>query len=247
MAKALKLKTEDAIPVSYVSLGCAKTLVDTEKFLAALSGRYDVHAPPELAKAAVINTCGFIESAKEQSINTILEWGKLKEEGQLEVLVVVGCLVEQYRKELAADIPEVDYFLSIPEEEKIGDLLDKHFGLIPTPEKTPSFTPRLLTTPKHFSYLKVAEGCNQTCTFCSIPLMRGRQVSRPWEELVKEAQWLEEQGIKELNLIAQDLTSYGRDLPGGGNLEKFIKRLIDETGFPGFDCCITIQPFLLMG
>lgn len=232
MAKA---PTIDAppIPVGYVSLGCAKTLVDTERFLGAISGRYDVSAPLSEARAAVINTCGFIQSAKEQSINTILEVGRLKEEGKLECLVVVGCLVEQYRKELHESMPEVDHFLNIAEEEQIGDLLDKHFKLLPKPQESPSFAPRLITTPKHFSYLKLAEGCNQTCTFCSIPLMRGRQVSTPPDKLLQEARWLEGQGVQELNLIAQDLTSYGRDIPDAEiNLAGLVRKVLAETEIP---------------
>ncbi len=232
MAQAAPNRAVAPVPVSHVSLGCAKTLVDTERFLAALSGRYEVNAPLEKARAVVINTCGFIQSAKEQSINTILEMAELKKSGQLEMLVVVGCLVEQYRQDLKREIPEVDHLLNIAEEEKLGDLLDAHFGQAPPPMKRPSFAPRLLTTPRHFSYLKISEGCNQTCTFCSIPLMRGRQVSTAAPALIKEARWLQTQGVKELNLIAQDLTSYGRDVPGGWNLEKLLRRLLDETDIP---------------
>ena len=205
---------------SVISLGCPKNLVDTEYILGKLNA-YNAKfvSNPEEADIILINTCGFIEPAKEESINTILEAVNLKEEDKNKKIVVTGCLVERYKNELQKEIPEVDYFIDLKQELKIPEKI----GL--STVKLEENTFRILTTPKHTAYLKISEGCDHTCSFCAIPNIRGKHKSKPIEALVEEAKILAEQGVKELNIVSQDTSSYGIDLYGKPSLWNLIDKL----------------------
>lgn len=189
---------------------------------------YRCQHDPEKANGeiAVINTCGFIGDAKEESINTILQFAQRKTEGKLKRLYVMGCLSERYRKELEAEIGEVDGwfgkfdYLNLIAELKTEQEHGERGGCVP----------RILTTPKHYAYLKISEGCNRMCSYCAIPLITGRHTSIPVEELLREAQWMAGQGVKELNVIAQDLSSYGLDLYKTHKLPELVNRLADIKG-----------------
>jgi len=205
---------------SVISLGCPKNLVDTEYILGKLNA-YNAKfvANPEEADIILINTCGFIEPAKEESINTILEAVNLKEEYKNKKIVVTGCLVERYKKQLEKEIPEVDYFIDLKQELQIPQKI----GLTNVDNTNNTF--RILTTPKHTAYLKISEGCDHTCSFCAIPNIRGKHISKPIEGLVEEAKILAEQGVKELNIVSQDTSSYGIDIYGKPSLWKLIDQL----------------------
>ena len=194
--------------VNFVSLGCAKALVDSEKLLGALKNtNFSVVDDPEKADSMVINTCGFIDIARQESIDTILHAAKLKKEGKIGKLIVMGCLSERYPQELSSEIPEVDYFFGSNDHTKIMQFLTgKEYA-----QDDPIFL-RSILTPEHYAYIKIAEGCDNGCSFCSIPIMRGLQKSRSIDSILWEAEKLLEQGIKELLVIAQDTTSYGWDL-----------------------------------
>ena len=194
--------------VNFVSLGCAKALVDSEKLLGAMKNtNFSVVDDPEKADSMVINTCGFIDIARQESIDTILHAAKLKKEGKIGKLIVMGCLSERYPQELSSEIPEVDYFFGSNDHTKIMQFLTgKEYA-----QDDPIFL-RSILTPEHFAYIKIAEGCDNGCSFCSIPIMRGLQKSRSIDSILWEAEKLLEQGIKELLVIAQDTTSYGWDL-----------------------------------
>jgi len=195
--------------VGYLSLGCFKNLVDTETFLADLQAAgFEITTETEQLDALVINTCGFIDPATQESVDEILDAVEAKESGAIKVLAVVGCMVELHQKELAREIPEVDIWLPLREIQRLPEELTKRLG---KPKLVGRREPRLITTPKHFSYLKIAEGCDHACTFCTIPKIRGAYLSRPLADLVAEAQFLEERGAKEIALIAQDITYYGHD------------------------------------
>jgi len=216
--------------VGYLSLGCFKNLVDTETFLAELQAAgFKVTESPDKVDALVINTCGFIEPAKQESVDEILEAAAEKKAGRVKVLAVVGCLVELNQQELAKEIPEVDLWLPLSKINRLPKELAARFG---QQKPRPKREPRLITTPRHFSYLKIAEGCDHACAFCTIPRIRGPYRSRPIAELVKEAQFLEEAGARELNLIAQDITYYGRDLSPQSSLADLLKALLAETTLP---------------
>ena len=208
--------------IDIITLGCSKNLVDTERLMRQLelAGYRCVHdSPNPQGEIAIINTCGFIGDAKEESIEMILQFAERKNKGKLRKLYVMGCLSQRYREELPAEIPEVDKwfgkfdFLGIVNEIK-GDRLEV---------KGEDYE-RMLTTPKHYAYLKIAEGCNRYCSYCAIPLITGKFTSRPKEEILDEVRWLVAQGVKEFNVIAQDLSSYGLDLYG----EHRLAQLIDE-------------------
>ncbi len=202
---------------SVISLGCPKNLVDTEYILGKLKASDATFvANPEEADIILINTCGFIDPAKEESIDTILEAVNLKEKDPNKKVVVTGCLVERYKEELKKEIPEVDLFVDLREELKIPEKL----GLKPKEE-----TFRLLTTPKHTAYLKISEGCDHTCAFCAIPNIRGRHKSKPIPTLVDEAKRLADLGVKELNIVSQDTSYYGYDIYGKPMLWKLINEL----------------------
>jgi ribosomal protein S12 methylthiotransferase len=171
----------------------------------------------------VINTCGFIDNAKQESIDTILQYSELKEQGKVGKVIVTGCLSERYKPELEAEITNVDAYFGTNDLQNLLSTLGANY-------RHELIGERLLTTPSHFAYFKIAEGCNRPCSFCAIPLMRGKHVTKPIEELVKEAQYLAKNGTKELILIAQDLTYYGLDLYGKRNLDNLLRRLSDVNG-----------------
>ncbi len=199
--------------VDFITLGCSKNLVDAERVMRQLeaAGWRCVHDPEEpKGEVCVINTCGFIGDAKEESINMILQMAERKKKGKLRKLIVMGCLSERYRAELEEELPEVDSyfgkfdFLELTKELKIKNSKLKIDGC--------GSYERKLTTPRHYAYLKISEGCNRMCSYCAIPLITGRHTSRPMEEILDEVRWLVQQGVKEINVIAQDLSSYGLDL-----------------------------------
>ena len=212
--------------VNFVSLGCAKALVDSEKLLGALKNtNFSVVDDPEKADSMVINTCGFIDIARQESIDTILHAAKLKKEGKIGKLIVMGCLSERYPQELSSEIPEVDYFFGSNDHTKIMQFLTgKEYA-----QDDPIFL-RSILTPEHYAYIKIAEGCDNGCSFCSIPIMRGLQKSRSIDSILWEAEKLLEQGIKELLVIAQDTTSYGWDLKPKQYLGDLISEL-DNLNF----------------
>lgn len=215
--------------IDVVTLGCSKNLVDSERLLAMLrrNGFTPRHDPPEgsaPAPVVVINTCGFIGDAKEESVNTILEYVQAKSEGQLRKLYVMGCLSERYRDELRTEIPEVDEWFG---KFDWAGVITRLNGERPAA----SSYDRIITTPSHHAYIKIAEGCNRFCAFCAIPLITGRFKSRPVDEILAEVSELVARGVKEFNIIAQDLSSYGTDFPDGHMaLPRLIDRMADIPG-----------------
>ena len=226
----------EAPSAALISLGCAKNTVDSEIMLAALAGAgYRLVSEAEDAQVAIINTCGFIEDAKRESIDTILEVAQLKEAGGLETLVVAGCLAERYRGELAQGLPEVDLFIGTREYDQLPALLSGKSGgareaFSDTLMDYGRRLPRILAEPGPSAYLKVAEGCSRPCTFCVIPRFRGRFRSRPLDLVVEEASALAEAGVREVNLLAQEITSYGVDLGLGFSLARLLEELNDVNG-----------------
>ena len=226
----------DDRPIHFVSLGCAKNRVDTEIMLgvSGVEGFRHVDDPSD-AEVIVINTCGFIGPAKEESVDTILEMAELKEAGRCERLVVAGCLSQRYPDELATEMPEVDHFLGSSDMLKLGAVLRreaKERMLVGNPaEYTMRATdPRQLTQRGHSAYVKIAEGCNRSCSFCAIPSFRGKQRSRPIADVVAEAERLAAQGVVEVNLISQDTIAYGRDLEGRPTLADLAAALAEVEG-----------------
>ena len=222
----MKTKTRKKDKVNIITLGCSKNMVDSE----VLSGQLlanDIPVVHENKKLdhniVVVNTCGFIEKAKEESINTILQQVELKRKGKLDKVYVTGCLSERYKQNLEAEIPEVDAYFGTMELPLILKQFEADY-------KAELIGERLLATPQHYAYLKISEGCNRTCSFCAIPLMRGQHVSRPMEELVKEAESLVRKGVKEIMLIAQELTYYGLDIYKKRMLPDLLHRLADVKG-----------------
>ncbi|MCR4761460.1 MAG: 30S ribosomal protein S12 methylthiotransferase RimO [Oscillospiraceae bacterium] len=223
--------------VSIVSLGCAKNLVDSERMLAALKkGGYTLTAEPADADIAIVNTCGFIQSAKEEAIETILQLAELKASGSLKKLVVTGCLAERYKEEVAEQFPEADAVIGIGNQPNIAAVLDE----ITKDLRVMRFAPkcnmpltgeRLLATQPFFAYLKVAEGCSNGCTYCAIPAIRGKFRSVPMEDVLAEAQKLADSGVRELAVIAQDTTRYGEDLYGVSKLPELLTALCKIEGF----------------
>ena len=215
------------ISVNVVTLGCSKNLVDSERVLRMLSdaGFEAYHQTDEPTDIVVVNTCGFIGDAQEESVNTILEFAGAKERGELRELYVMGCLSERYRKELPAEIPEVDRWYGKYDWTGLVDDLRKS-------NHTERPYERTVTTPSHHAYVKISEGCNRFCAFCAIPLITGRHHSRPIEEIEQEVKSLVERGVREFNIIAQDLSSYGRDLYGKLSLAPLVERL---AGIEGVD------------
>ena len=227
----------EAPRAALISLGCAKNTVDSEIMLAALAGAgYRLVSDAEDAQVAIVNTCGFIEDAKRESIDTILEVAQLKKEaGGLETLVVAGCLAERYRGELAQGLPEVDLFIGTREYDRLPELLNGESGSVreafsDTLMDYGRRLPRILAEPGPSAYLKVAEGCSRPCTFCVIPRFRGRFRSRPLDLVVEEAQALAEAGVREVNLLAQEITNYGVDLGLGFSLARLLEELNDVDG-----------------
>ena len=226
----------EAPRAALISLGCAKNTVDSEIMLAALAGAgYRLVSEAEDAQVAFINTCGFIEDAKRESIDTILEVAQLKEAGGLETLVVAGCLAERYRGELAQGLPEVDLFIGTREYDQLPALLSGERGgareaFSDTLMDYGRRLPRILAEPGPSAYLKVAEGCSRPCTFSVIPRFRGRFRSRPLDLLIEEASALACAGVREVNLLAQEITSYGVDLGLGFSLARLLEELNDVNG-----------------
>lgn len=225
-----------AIKVGMVSLGCAKNQVDGEMLMASLKNAgFETVDDAALADIAIVNTCGFIESAKKESIEEILELARLKQEGRIQKLVVTGCLSERYQKELHRELPEADAVLGIGANKDAPELLKKMMqgGFVesfPEKEKMPLCGERELSTPSWAAYLKIAEGCNNRCSYCAIPLIRGNYRSRTMESIEEEAKALVENGARELTLIAQDTSCYGIDLYGEYSLAKLLKRLCRIEG-----------------
>jgi ribosomal protein S12 methylthiotransferase len=220
--------------VAFVTLGCDKNTVDSERYLGALLDHgAEPTADPAAADVIVVNTCGFIDAAKAESIDAIVQAGRRKEEGHCRAVVAVGCLVERHKDELAAALPEVDLFLGASESDRlVPELLDR--GLLPPGEVLHPGTRVYGGALPHVRYLKISEGCDHGCAFCAIPLMRGRHRSFAVDDVVREAQLLELQGAREVNLVAQDLAHYGRDRRDGTGLPELLEALLHETGIPWF-------------
>ncbi len=209
--------------VGVISLGCAKNQVDTQTMLGFLKAAgYTFTGEPEDADILIVNTCGFITPAKEESIDAIFEMAQYKESGRCRLLVVTGCLSERYRKELTEEMPEVDIFLGVREYEKLPRLIAEKLDLPCSPVIRPE---RLLVTPPYRAYLRIGDGCNNRCAYCAIPLIRGDLQSTPMEQLVDEAKALTDMGVTELSVIAQDTSGYGKDLYGEPRLIPLLKEL----------------------
>lgn len=222
----MKTRTLRKNKVNVVTLGCSKNLVDSEVLMGQLrANKFEVEheSQNEDSQIVIINTCGFIENAKQESIDTILNFAKEKKKGHIEKLYVTGCLSERYKKDLEKEIPEVDAYFGTRDLPKILKTLKADY-------KSELIGERLLTTPQHYAYFKISEGCDRPCSFCAIPLMRGKHVSVPAEELVKRARTLASKGTKELLLIAQDLTYYGLDIYKKRELASLIEKLSDVEG-----------------
>lgn len=220
----------------FISLGCDKNLVDSEMMMGLLHDRgYEFTDNEEEADIIVINTCGFINDAKEESINTILEMAKYKE-NNLKALIVAGCLVERYKNEILQELPEIDAIVGTTAFDKICDVVDdvladkKHNELESINKMCRPDVKRIITTGGYYSYLKIAEGCDKHCTYCSIPMIRGAYRSVPMDELVKEAEYLADNGVKELIIVAQEITVYGKDLYGEKKLPELMHRLCKIPG-----------------
>jgi ribosomal protein S12 methylthiotransferase len=227
----MKTKVAAKPSINIITLGCSKNLVDSEVLFTQLKGNgleVTHEAKKDKANIVVINTCGFIDNAKQESIDTILRYADAKEAGKIDKLYVTGCLSHRYKDDLEREIPLVDSFFGTNELPRLLKALKADY-------KHELVGERLLTTPAHYAYLKIAEGCDRPCSFCAIPIMRGKHVSRPMEELVKEAGSLAKKGTKELILIAQDLTFYGLDFKQSGGssgrqLKELLERLSDVNG-----------------
>ncbi len=222
----MKVRNQTQNKVNVITLGCSKNLVDSEVLMGQLkANQFEVTHEAEKSDAniVVINTCGFIDNAKQESIDTILRYADEKEAGRLDKLYVTGCLSQRYKDELEVEIPQVDAYFGTLELPQLLKTLNANYQKELVGE-------RLLTTPKHYAYFKIAEGCNRPCSFCAIPLMRGSHVDRPMDELVREATRLAGLGVKELILIAQDLTYYGLQAYGERKLAELLQRLSDVPG-----------------
>ena len=223
--------------VGIVSLGCAKNQVDAEMLLFTLRGRgYMIVDDPAKADAVIVNTCGFIDSAKQESIDEIIELGNLKREGKIKAIIVTGCLAERYQDEITKQLYEIDAAVGIGANEQIADVVEQVLGgngtleLFPDKLDLPLEGGRVLSTPFYTAYLKIAEGCDNKCTFCAIPMIRGKFRSRKIENLIEEAKGLAADGVRELNIIAQDTTRYGEDLYGKPSLDKLLTELCKIDG-----------------
>lgn len=218
------MKKQRRNKVSVITLGCSKNTVDSERLMKQLQvNKFDLIKNPNDAETLIINTCGFIEAAKNESIETILNAVALKKSGQVNKIVVAGCLSERYKKDLMKEIPEVDAFFGT---EKYEEIINEIGGKL----KYELLGERLLTTPNHTAYLKISEGCDHPCSFCAIPLMRGLHKSKPMNELLTEAEYLSSKGVKELIIIGQDTTDYGRDIYGRRNLAELLAKLSEING-----------------
>ncbi len=217
--------------IGVVSLGCPKNLVDSEVMLGLIKARnWIITNEPATADLIIINTCGFIESAKEESINTILQMAEFKKQDAKKKILVTGCLGQRYAKELFQDLPEIDGIMGTECYNEIGTVIDRlllgeRFIYVEPPGKYSQPSTRVLTTPSYSAYLKIAEGCNNYCSFCAIPLIRGPYRSRPYEEILAEAKDLVHKGVREIIVVAQDTTQYGKDLYGSLRLAELLKDL----------------------
>lgn len=230
------------ISVGMVSLGCNKNQVDAERLMYLLRERgYLLKEDPAMADIVIVNTCGFIQSAKEEAIETILEFCKLKKEGRIKKVLVTGCLAERYKSEVAEEIPEIDAVVGIGANGDICRILDEVLAVPPKEKGWPLCTfekkellpldgGRVLSTLPFYGYLKIAEGCDNRCSYCAIPMIRGQFRSKPQEALVEEARWMADQGVKELVVVAQDTTRYGEDLYGRLALPELLKKLCAVEG-----------------
>ena len=218
--------------VGFVSLGCSKNLLDTEMTIGLFkNNKFNIVNNPADADIIVINTCGFIESAKEEAINTILEMAEYKH-GRCKYLIAMGCLVERYKEELEKALPEVDLFIKYSEYNNIWEQIESVIGKINEDEedKKLDFMDRVISTGENFAYLRIAEGCDNRCTFCAIPYIRGKYISRKFEDVIEEAKMLAKNGIKELIVIAQDTTKYGVDIYGKPRLAELLNELCKIDG-----------------
>ena len=224
--------------VAFISLGCSKNLVDTEVMLHNLyKDGFEVTFTPEEAEIVIINTCGFIESAKQEAIDNILDANELKTWGKCKHLIATGCLVERYREEVMNELPELDAIVGVGSLEDIGEacravMRGEKYTSFKDKNTSPLGGGRILTTAPHTAYLKIAEGCDNRCTYCAIPLIRGKLRSRTIEDIVHEACELDRAGVKELNLIAQDTSRYGLDLYGEYSLAKLVREITKNTSIP---------------
>ena len=218
--------------VGFISLGCSKNLIDTEMCIGIFKKeQMEIVNNPEEADIIVINTCGFISSAKEEAINTILEMANYKENGNCKYLIVMGCLVKRYKKELEKSLPEVDLFLSIDEYDNLWEKVANLIGTEAKSKNTLDYMDRVVSTGNTTAYLKIAEGCDNKCTYCAIPAIRGPYISRKFEDIIEEAKKLADSGIKEIIVIAQDTTKYGIDLYGKSRLAELLQELCKIEGF----------------
>lgn len=230
-------KVRERMKILFVSLGCDKNLVDSEVMLGVLDKKgYSFTDDETEADIVVINTCCFINDAKEESVNTILEMAELKKEGKIKALIVTGCLAQRYQKEIRKEIEEVDAVVGTTAIDKIADVLEEALKgngkehILPLDIRPSGNRKRMVTTGGHYAYLKIAEGCDKCCTYCIIPKVRGRYRSIPMEELTAEAEKLAESGVKELILVAQETTLYGSDLYGEKKLPELLRRLCRIPG-----------------
>jgi len=234
--------------VSFVSLGCPKNLVDSEVMLGILARHhYEITADDRDAEVIIINTCGFIEDAKRESIDKIIELASLKETGNCKLLVVAGCLPQRYQEELTKELPEVDLWIGTGEHHKIVEHLEKEEKgsyLTQSEYIYDDLTPRLVSTPKHTAYIKIAEGCSHTCTFCAIPGIRGRFRSRPIDSIIRETSRLVSSGMREAILIAQDTTSYGIDFKSGLGLSSLLREMVKIKGLEWIRLLYTYPQFV---
>ena len=224
--------------VGFVSLGCPKNQLDTEVMLSEINAAgYEITAEETEADVIILNTCGFIKDAKTEAIDNILDLAWLKENAKLKKLIVCGCLVQRYGDEILKQFPEVDAILSVGAIHDVVSVIERvmngeRFSVLKKPEEAALGGDRIVTTPEYFAYMKIAEGCDDRCTYCAIPDIRGPFRSRPIEELIAEAKDMEALGVRELILVAQDTTRYGLDLYGDYKLDTLIQRITDETNIP---------------
>mgnify|MGYP001184963546 CR=1 FL=1 len=228
----------EKIKIGFISLGCPKNQVDTEVMLSLLDkAGYELTGDEKEADVIVINTCAFIESAKRESIDSILDVAELKKHGNLKGIVVCGCMAQRYADEIERELPEVDAIVGTGSIREIAEAVKaaaegSRFRSVKPNAEAPLGGERIITTTSHYAYLKIAEGCDNRCTYCAIPLIRGPFRSRPMEELVEEAKTLERSGVRELLLVAQDTTRYGLDLYGEYKLVELVRKITAETSIP---------------
>lgn len=235
--------------IGFVNLGCTKNQVDAEVMLGSLSATgFELTSKSDQAEVVIVNTCGFIEEAKQESINAVIEYGRLKNTGVCRVLIAAGCLAQRYQDDLLKELPELDAVVGTGEIGRIADICRALLNptprtprswMAPPPYLYDELAPRIRLGKPHTAYVKIAEGCNRHCTFCAIPLMRGKQRSRPIESIVKEAEKLADQGVKELSLISQDTVNYGVDLGARDGLTALLRELVKVKGLRW------IRPFYL--